>query len=127
MKKTLIDKITELALELAPIDSQDNPAFPNHTDTDIWVNGFIEGYQNNSYEDLKTFFAKFNSEELIIGIVRILEINPSGSVFLREFQDMIAHEFAKAYVKKFPCWTESMAHFLIAHAISVREDIRKQL
>jgi len=36
--------IEEMAYKLCPKDTPDNPAFPNFTDADIWVNGFIEAY-----------------------------------------------------------------------------------
>lgn len=34
------------AMRLAPADSQENPAYPNFTDTDIWVAGFVEGVKH---------------------------------------------------------------------------------
>jgi hypothetical protein len=34
-----------LGIKLCPKDDPENPAFPNHTDRDIWVNGFINGIE----------------------------------------------------------------------------------
>ncbi len=39
-----ISEIEKIAIKAAPIDSQNYPAFPNFTDTDIWINGFTDGY-----------------------------------------------------------------------------------
>lgn len=38
-----IKQIEEIALKYAPADSMENPAYPNHTDTDIYVAGFVAG------------------------------------------------------------------------------------
>ena len=50
-----MEQIEKLARKLAPKDTPEEPAFPNHTDTDIWVSGFKEGFMCNSdftYEEL---------------------------------------------------------------------------
>ena len=39
-----ISEIENIAINEAPIDSQYYPAFPNFTDTDIWIQGFTDGY-----------------------------------------------------------------------------------
>ena len=39
-----VHEIENIAIKEAPIDSQYYPAFPNFTDTDIWINGFTDGY-----------------------------------------------------------------------------------
>ena len=40
-----ISKLEQLAWVMCPEDSQEDPAFPNHTDRDIWVNGFKIGFE----------------------------------------------------------------------------------
>lgn len=37
--------IEELALQLAPKDTPEDPAYPNHSDTDIWVAGFKAAFE----------------------------------------------------------------------------------
>lgn len=39
-------ELEALGRTLCPEDSQESPAFPNATDTDIWVMGFISGVEN---------------------------------------------------------------------------------
>ena len=38
-------EIEKLAFKLAPQDSMEDPAYPNFSDTDIFVYGFVVGYQ----------------------------------------------------------------------------------
>ncbi len=37
-------EIEEMGYRFAPKDDPEDPAFPNHTDTDIFVAGFKEGF-----------------------------------------------------------------------------------
>jgi hypothetical protein len=53
------NEIEKLAFELAPSDIHEDPAYPNHTDTDIWVNGFIAGYQEKEKKE-KELIKLFN-------------------------------------------------------------------
>lgn len=45
MKKIERIEIEKVAMKKAPHDSQEDPAYPNHTDTDIFVKGFAEGFE----------------------------------------------------------------------------------
>ena len=38
-------KLYGIAYKNCPSDSPDDPAFPNHTDSDIWANGFVQGIE----------------------------------------------------------------------------------
>ena len=41
---TLLE-LEKIGFHFCPEDSQEDPAFPNHTDKDIWVNGFVKGVE----------------------------------------------------------------------------------
>jgi len=45
----------QAAKKLAPVDDQDNPAYPNHTDTDIFISGFKEGAKWQQEQQSETF------------------------------------------------------------------------
>jgi len=45
MKKLSRKEIEQIAKVQAPKDSQEDPAYPNHTDTDIYVAGFRDGFE----------------------------------------------------------------------------------
>ena len=44
-------RLEQMALKAAPIDTPDNPAYPNHSDTDIFIRGFMVGYNANQQAD----------------------------------------------------------------------------
>jgi hypothetical protein len=59
------NEIEKLAFKLAPPDTHEDPAYPNCTDTDIWVNGFVAGYQEKEKEE-KELIKLFNLANSIL-------------------------------------------------------------
>jgi hypothetical protein len=55
---------------LAPEDTQENPAFPNHTDIDIWLVGFKGGYEYAVKHAIKNLFAQL--EEFKIEVEKVI-------------------------------------------------------
>ena len=50
---------------LAPKHSQENPAFPNYTDLDIWLEGFKMGFEYAAYKELDKIYGqieKYNNQ-----------------------------------------------------------------